>query len=625
MSVTGIDIDGARTWRPRLTACVVGVLASLALVASAAADGLLTGRVTAQAGEALGGVPVYAQRTASTITTTVYTDDTGRYYFPLLPAGTYRVWAQTLGFDLQAQTVTLATRARQDLVLPPITDPERRFRQLPSELMMAALPDATPADARMKKIFTSYCTNCHPIGYTLQFKFDEPGWKKIIDVMKVGANFGPNARVDALIEHNAAELATYLARARGPAASSMKPVSRPRPTGEATRAVWTLYDVPMNPDVALKQAVAPLDGTDWSLGYPAKLGAMDPHDSNMGGDGHLYYTINNAHKHATIGKVDTTTGVASFFEVPASDRLAASSHGSARDARGNWWFDVNLRPKGRHSLAKLDVATQKITVYEPPADITEVGYRGTTVDVDGQGGVWVSSLKGALRFDPATERFTDFVSKGPLLYPTSTGEAYGVAGDRDGNGWWAEMIEDTVGHGEVATKTVSAVKIAPNAAIRSLFTPADHAYYDTFTDMSINSMLPWSQGPRRMGADKSGDTIWVGNAWGNSLSAIHTKTKAVDLVRLPEPTMQPYHIAVDSHHQVWGDMWTIDQLFKYDPGTKQWTIFDLPVHGSETRHIEVSEKDGRVVVTMPVTRSSKMGVLTVRTPADLDALKALDR
>ena len=61
----------------------------------------------------------------------------------------------------------------------------------------------------------------------------------------------PNAKANAIIEFNQKELAAYLARARGPGETSMKFKERPRPTGEAARAAWTLYDLPLNPDAGI--------------------------------------------------------------------------------------------------------------------------------------------------------------------------------------------------------------------------------------------------------------------------------------------------------------------------------------------------------------------------------------
>ena len=56
--------------------------------------------------------------------------------------------------------------------------------------------------------------------------------------------------------------------------------------------------------------------------------------------------------------------------------------------------------------------------------------------------------------------------------------------------------------------------------------------------------------------------------------------------------------------------------------TRKVTMFDLPVRGTESRHISMLERDGKLSVVIPVPRSSQMGVLTVRTEAELAALKA---
>ena len=86
--------------------------------------------------------------------------------------------------------------------------------------------------------------------------------------------------------------------------------------------------------------------------------------------------------------------------------------------------------------------------------------------------------------------------------------------------------------------------------------------------------------------------------------------------------MQAYHIAVDSKHRVWGNLWTSDRIVRPDPGTNTWAIFDLPVRGTEIRHIALSERGDKVSVVVPVYRTSQMGVMTVRSEAELAALRA---
>ena len=69
-------------------------------------------------------------------------------------------------------------------------------------------------------------------------------------------------------------------------------------------------------------------------------------------------------------------------------------------------------------------------------------------------------------FDPGTGQFTEFKS---ITYktPNGTGVTYGTAADRDGNGWWAEMVLDIIGKGNVATGKAEEVRLAPVVGTRA--------------------------------------------------------------------------------------------------------------------------------------------------------------
>src|ERR1700704_3314743 len=116
------------TIRTTLLACATSLLAA---TAAHAADQSLSGAIAARSGQKLEGVTVSAKMEGSTITTSVYTDTAGTYVFPPLPAGKYRVWAQALGFETSKGAVDLSAGRRADFALREMTDPERRFRQLP--------------------------------------------------------------------------------------------------------------------------------------------------------------------------------------------------------------------------------------------------------------------------------------------------------------------------------------------------------------------------------------------------------------------------------------------------------------------------------------------------------------
>src|SRR5258708_39467685 len=77
-------------------------VASVVLVgaaSTASADQLLTGSITSASGQKLEGVQVSAKMEGATITTSVYTDLNGDYFFPAMADGKYRVWAQAPGFE----------------------------------------------------------------------------------------------------------------------------------------------------------------------------------------------------------------------------------------------------------------------------------------------------------------------------------------------------------------------------------------------------------------------------------------------------------------------------------------------------------------------------------------------
>src|SRR5262245_9818367 len=113
-----------------LVALTAGTLVASG-AAAPAADHLLSGTVASAAGEKLGGVTVSAKAHGSTITTSVYTDEQGGYYFPPLPAGTYTIWAQALAFELAKGEVDLTAVRRADLTVKAMAGVERAGRAVP--------------------------------------------------------------------------------------------------------------------------------------------------------------------------------------------------------------------------------------------------------------------------------------------------------------------------------------------------------------------------------------------------------------------------------------------------------------------------------------------------------------
>src|SRR3984893_13745972 len=160
---------------------LLAAIATLGFLNPANADGVLSGTITSAAGEKLGGVTVSAKPAGGTVTTTVFTDAAGDYYFPQLPAGKYRVWAQAISFQTAKADVDLTAARKQGFVLTPTKD---FARQLPGNILLSALPEETEKDKRMKRLVRNICTGCHTPSYALQHRFDEGGWDALIELIE---------------------------------------------------------------------------------------------------------------------------------------------------------------------------------------------------------------------------------------------------------------------------------------------------------------------------------------------------------------------------------------------------------------------------------------------------------
>ena len=195
------------------------------------------------------GVTVSARATGSSITTSVFTDADGEYFFPPLSEGQYKVWAQAVGYEAARTDVSLAkTLARWDVSLRTKKDFEL---QLPADRWLAALPEDTTENRRMKEVFRLACNGCHTHSFTLATRFDRKGWDQILAVMsRIGAyGYGDPANAakgkpSPIIEKYKEPLAAWLTVMRGPGPSPMKFAPRSRPRGDATLMVVREYDIP---------------------------------------------------------------------------------------------------------------------------------------------------------------------------------------------------------------------------------------------------------------------------------------------------------------------------------------------------------------------------------------------
>jgi streptogramin lyase len=583
--------------------------------------GVLTGTIRSVDGKAMEGVTVSARTEGSKITTSVFTDAEGVYVFPPLANGNYRVWAQAVGYSTGRAEAPLngSIAVRRDFSLTTASN-QVIARQMTGSDWFASLPESTQEDRRIKQVFKTSCTGCHLPSYVLQNRFDKKGWMTVLDYMKSftvdGSRLPPDRGPLPIIDFHQNDIAAYLAKYRGPDENALKPVIVSRPKGDATLAVITEYLI----DPANTPGEYPVqDGSDWSQGTPTSSAfTKGTHDVEIDLAGNIWVVDSFENARRTYARIDAKTGEVKNFKQLDSEGKVRPSHGIRRDQNGILWFDLRVQAENdKESLARLDPATEEIKVFTPPEGMSGVG---GSIDIDGKGKVWASARTGALQFDPDTEKFTEFKS---LQFSTNegTGNTYGVAADSQGNGYWAQMAIDVVGRADFATGEVTEIKMPPRKEFMEILTPEERELYSK-APSEWNSTYPWSQGPRRLGGDRTGDAVWVANWWGENLAKIDIRTSKVTQYAVPNKHSGPYAAVVDKNHIVWVNMMNNDSVGRFDPKTEKWTEYMLPTRGAESRHIAVLDKADPPTVVVPYWRSSKVARLQFRTRQQVQQLKA---
>jgi streptogramin lyase len=588
---------------------------------------LLSGSVKSDSGAKLEGVTVSARADRQTITTSVFSDDDGNFYFPRMTPGKYRMWAQAEGYGPGRTEINLSgVSARQDFTLATLKDSEEIVKQMTGQEYVTSLPEDTPRHRKMKDVFYNTCTGCHEPNYILQNRFDEKGWEAILNLMSRvynggGEYAGPDMAPFPVMAYYKRELATYLAEVRGPGPSTMELKLHARPRGEAARAVITEYTLPIaDPDAYPTDNGFPSnDGTLWSLGTPSALnGSRGLHDTQTDRNGNIWFTTSEPSYTRTVSMIDAKTGKVTDIKVPGLNGLAAPTHGLAMDPNGILWATVIGDPRGGGgNLLRVDPATMKYEVIVPPKGMSGAS---TSIDVDAKGNVWATTFTGAFRYDPATHEFREF--KSPTLTDNGPGGSYGIAADRMGNGWWTQINIDRVNRADIETGKTQEFHEPPRAARSDdVLTADDKKLYELAGVELTDFSAWWSQGPRRMGADRAGDSIWVCDYWGGNLARYDIHTLKATFYKYPTPESAPYDAVVDRDHNVWANLTNGDSVARFNPKTEEWTEFPLPTRGIDLRHISIDERDGATRIVVGYTRNSKIARMQIRTEAELRALK----
>lgn len=565
-----------------------------------AAAGIMAGNVRLADGAAAEGVGVSARHQNQTFTTTVYTDRNGNYVFPALDNGTYRLWAQTVGFEAAWADQRLAGgRVQQNFGLKPAPR-DVVARQLSGSEWMASLPDETLADRRGKQIFASQCTGCHTASWVLQSRFDEKGWGIIIDVMAAqGLTTSPTANRNPLMMHYKKDLAAYLARVRGPGEPA-PPKPHARPSGDATLIVITEYDL-TRPDKPNYLQVH--NGSDWSEGTPSRFEGRGPHDVVVDKDG-MAWIADDTIPDRTLAKLDPRTGRVTEYKLPdLKDGTAVSTHSVMMDEKTNTVWATNGNDG---EFVSLDPSTGAFKRWPRQPNIK---FRvGGTLTVDLEGNPWAPSGDGSIKLDFKTGQYSEYPA------PTSGKGTYGIATDARNNLWYSQPGGDRVV--KVDSRTGQSTEIVLEPGVLPFITQFDRDAYTNFR-ANQNVGTPQMKAPRRGAGDVNGNYVWWGEFSANQLLRIDIRDNSIKEYPLPIPFSMPYAAIVDKNHQVWINMISTDRVARFDPTTERFTEYVLPTRGTEVRQIGIDNRPAVPEVWICYDRPGKIARLQLRSAAAL--------
>ena len=577
------------------------------------ADTSLAGRVKSSDGKPLEGAVVSARARDKTFTTTVYTNRDGEFVFPPLDPGAYKVWAQAIGFGEGIAEWKLPTgdKLEQNFSLKPLED---FSKQLSGSEWMASLPADMLEDRRMKAILHTNCTNCHPINFVFQNRFDRDGWSKIVDWMSRITLYGniparsaqdEGGEVSPTIVSYREELVGYLTKARGPnSVLTYKPL--PPLTGESNDIVVTEYDIPPGdrPNYVTKY-----NGSIWSEGPPSIYEGAGNQDVVVDQAGNLWFGDSSPRVVArTLGKMDPRTGRVTGYKLTRPNGEAAIIYsGLEIDSKGNIWF-----PDGSERvLIKFDPKTEQFQRFPPPPPVTPIG--GGMTQIDSKDRVWIRRDDGGVvRFDPETAQWTEY------RLNRRSRQAYGVSVDANDNIWFAILEADQIGFLDHRTGILSLLTLPP---LKSDFVTAkdyeiERRYWSSGNGVQGESSVPLThKGPRRTSADRRGDSFWVAEFWGNRIAKININTKEIKEYLMPNPHYMPYDVRVDKNHMVWIAVNDADRILKFDPFTERFIEYRLPSVGTGARHIYVDNRTNPPTVWVPYYRTNRVARVQFRAAA----------
>src|SRR5215469_16385547 len=484
----------------------------------------LSGHVTSEAEGTMEGVVVSAKKEGSTVTVSVISDAQGRYNFPAdrLSAGKYGIKIRAIGYDLAAPVTADVADAQTATLDLKLQKTKNLVSQMSNAEWMASIPGSDD-----QRHFLLDCVSCHTLERIVRSTHNADEFTQVITRMRgYGAVSQPIKPQRMLDPARSGTPEQYRKPAEYLASINLSEVEKwqypfktlARPTGRATRAVITEYELPRS--------------------------TTEPHDVLVDAQGNVWYSDFGE---PFISKFDPKT--LKLTEYPVTKFKSEAPVGNLSlefDKNGTLWFDTMYQG----SLGNLDPKTEQIKWYPLAPEYNDyrvqLNFVGLRHDVDGK--VWTKSVgtQEVFRLDLATgkwERFQPLKALGNQRH-----SIYQVISDSQNNLWMAEFTKGHIGKIDAKTGEVSWHAVpTPNARARRMniddqdrilfaeYRGNKVAMFDTKTEKFTEWPLSAQTWPYRAAVDKNGD-IWTGGMHSDRAVRIDPKTGATAEYLLPKET-----------------------------------------------------------------------------------------
>ncbi len=510
-----------------LSCAVVAVLLAASGQLAAEAVSALAGKVTA-AQEPLEGVLVSAKKSGSTITVTVVSGKDGSYSFPAarLEPGRYSLRIRAVGYDLDSPdrvTVAADKTAIADLAL-------RRADDIASQLTNAEWLASMPgSDAQKGQLLN--CVGCHTLARPLNSKYSADDFLTIVlprmqGYVNQSIPAHPQLRhAERLMEERGDQRVQVYRGAAEYLASinlSARPTwnfdfkTLPRPSGAATRVVYTEYDLPRE--------------------------TIEPHDVIVDNSGMVWFS---SFGEQNLGRLDPGTGKVTEFAIAEhKPGFPTGLLGLRADGEGNLWFGNMYQA----TIAKFDpkTATFKFWPLEGEENIDAAQINMASPQSSGvDGKVWAQNngFAGVHRLDVATGKIETFL---PFRGVAGPHNVYDVIPDSKNNAYFTDFRQRHIGRID-----------ARSGETRLFETPTPNS------------------APRRGSMDAQ-DRLWFGEYRADRIGMFDTRTEQFREWQVWPKWSAPYDVVTDKNGDAWTGSMLSDRVTRLNPATGEAISYLMP-------------------------------------------------